>query len=437
MKYLLAVGIFFLFVTPSFAVDITDLKNQISDRNNQIAEIERQIAEYQKQLQVVGAEKNSLKSAIAELDLSRNKLSADIRVTENRIANANLTLQELSFEIARNEGVIDGHEVAIAKAIREIHKASSQTLIEQLLSNEKVSDVWSDTGVLLQFQGALQASIASITQVQKALAGDKDLEERKKKELAALKSDLSSEKYGLDVAKKQKDQLLDQTENKESTYQKLIREKEEAREEFERDLAALETELQIAIDPSTIPKVGSGTLKWPFSADFMRRCADRESAFGNIFCITQYFGNTAFATANAQIYSGKGHNAIDFGASTGTPLEAALAGVIKGTGNTDQYRGCYSYGKWVLVEHPNGLSTLYAHMSEIAVTPGQRVSTGEVIGYSGNTGFSTGPHLHFSVFASQGVQIVRFGDIKASTNCPDAHIPVAPREAYLNPLSYL
>tara|TARA_B100000508_G_scaffold60333_1_gene47095 strand:- start:138121 stop:139434 length:1314 start_codon:yes stop_codon:yes gene_type:complete len=437
MKYLLAAAIFFLFAIPTLAASIDDLKNQISSRNSQIAEIERQIAEYQQQLQVVGAEKSSLQSAIRELDLSRNKLSADIRVTENRIANANLTLQELSFEISKNENVIEGHEDAIAKSLREIHKASAQTLIEQLLSEEKVSDVWNETGILLQFQGALQASVASITQVQVALAGDKDQQERKKKELAALKTDLSSEKYGLDVAKREKDQLLNQTESKESTYQKLIREKEEAREEFEKDLQALEAELQVAIDPNSIPKVGSGTLKWPFSADFMRRCQDRESWYGNIFCITQYFGNTAFATANAQIYNGSGHNAIDFGASTGTPLEAALAGVIKGTGNTDQYPGCYSYGKWVLIEHANGLSTLYAHMSEISVSEGQRVSTGDVIGYSGNTGFSTGPHLHFAVFASQGVQVVRFGDIKASTNCPNAHIPVAPREAYLNPLSYL
>jgi len=437
MKYLLAVSIFFSFAIPAFAVSIDDLKNQISSRNNQIAEIERQIAEYQQQLQVVGSEKKSLQSAIATLDLSRNKLSADIRVTENRISNANLTLQELSYEIRKNEDVMEGHQKAIAKSIREIHKASAQTLMEQVLSEKDVSDVWEDTGILLQFQGALQASVASIAQVQVALAGDKDSAERKRKELAALKSDLSSEKYGLDVAKREKDHLLDQTENKESTYQKLIREKEEAREEFERDLAALETELQIAIDPSTIPKVGSGTLKWPFSADFMRRCGDRESWYGNIFCITQYFGNTPFATANAQVYSGRGHNGIDFGASTGTPLESALAGVIKGTGNTDQYSGCYSYGKWVLVEHANGLSTLYAHMSDVSVSSGQRVSTGEVIGYSGNTGYSTGPHLHFAVFASQGVQIVRFGDIKASTNCPDAHIPIAPREAYLNPLSYL
>jgi septal ring factor EnvC (AmiA/AmiB activator) len=262
MKYLLAISLFFFFAAPVFAVSIDELKAQIQDRNAQIAEIERQIAEYQQELQKVGTEKSSLQSAIRELDLSRNKLSADIRVTENRIANANLTLQELSQEISRNESIMEGHEKAIAKSLREIHKASAQTLIEQLLSNEKVSDVWNETGIFLQFQDALQASIISIGQIQIALADDKDSEERKKKELAALRSDLSSEKRVLDVAKREKDELLDETENKESEYQQLIREKEEARAAFEKDLQALEAELQVAIDPSSIPKVGSGTLKW-------------------------------------------------------------------------------------------------------------------------------------------------------------------------------
>lgn len=434
---MLAIFVFFAFATPAFAQNINDLKAQIADRNAQIAEIERQIAEYQRQLDVVGAEKSSLQSAINALDLSRNKLAADIRVTENRIANANLTIQELNREISLNESVISGHEAAIAKSIREIHKASEQTLIEKILANDKVSDVWANAGMLLQFQGALKANVISLVQVQDALARDQNAQERKKKELAALQSDLSSEKYGLDVARREKDQLLDQTENKESEYQRLIREKEEAREAFDRDLRALEAELQIAIDPSAIPKVGSGTLKWPFSADFMRRCQDRQSVFGNEFCITQYFGNTPFATSNPQIYNGGGHNGVDFGAATGTPLEATLSGIVKGTGNTDIYPGCYSYGKWVLIEHANGLSTAYAHLSDIAVSKGDRVSTGDVIGYSGSTGYSTGPHLHLTIFATEGVQIIRLGDVKKITGCPDAHIPIAPKEAYLNPLSYL
>jgi len=111
---------------------------------------------------------------------------------------------------------------------------------------------------------------------------------------------------------------------------------------------------------------------------------------------------------------------------------------VKAVGNTDKVRGCYSYGKYVLVKHNNGLSTLYAHLSFIKVNKGDTVITGDTVGYSGNTGYSTGPHLHFAVYASQGVRIVRYGDyVKGKTNCGNAYIPVAPLNAYLNPLDYL
>jgi murein DD-endopeptidase MepM/ murein hydrolase activator NlpD len=150
--------------------------------------------------------------------------------------------------------------------------------------------------------------------------------------------------------------------------------------------------------------------------------------------ITQYFGNTEFATKNAQIYNGKGHTGVDFGASVGTPVKAAMDGIVTGVGNTDLVRTCYSYGKWIFIKHPNGLSTLYAHLSNQTVQDGQTVSTGQTIGYSGNTGYSTGPHLHFGVYATQGVRVTSFDN---SINCKGVVLPLADPKAYLNPLSFL
>mgnify|MGYP001611006289 FL=1 len=165
----------------------------------------------------------------------------------------------------------------------------------------------------------------------------------------------------------------------------------------------------------------------------------RNNLFGNLFCITQYFGTTSFSTANPQIYNGKGHNAIDIATPIGTPVQSALDGVILETGDTDQARGCYSFGKWIMVIHGNGLSTLYSHLSTIDVTKGQKVSTGQVLGLSGMTGYATGPHLHFGVYATQGTQIMRLGDFRngVKTGCGAAIMPVATLTAYLNPLSYL
>lgn len=90
-----------------------------------------------------------------------------------------------------------------------------------------------------------------------------------------------------------------------------------------------------------------------------------------------------------------GTNAVDFGAPVGTTIKASLAGeVILAKGN-GAYNG--GYGNYIVIKHSNGTQTLYAHLSQVQVSVGETVSTGEVIGKSGNTGRSTGPHLHFEV----------------------------------------
>ena len=207
---------------------------------------------------------------------------------------------------------------------------------------------------------------------------------------------------------------------RESEYLKLIAQKKIQEASFEDALADLQGKLQYAVKQSQITAAGSGILQWP--VDNVR--------------ITQKFGNTSFSASGA--YNGKGHNGIDLAASIGAPIKAARGGVVLGTGNTDQVRGCYSFGKWVLIKHDNGLDTIYAHLSQVSVYSGESVSTGDVLGYSGETGYATGPHLHFGVYVSEATQIMRLGDAtKSKTPCSGATMPVAPLSAYLNPANYL
>ena len=93
----------------------------------------------------------------------------------------------------------------------------------------------------------------------------------------------------------------------------------------------------------------------------------------------------------AQEFGHNGHPGIDIDAPYGTPIHAAGNGVVIWAG----WQG--GYGNFVLVDHGNGLVTGYGHQSRIAVTRGQTVTQGDVIGYEGSTGHSTGPHLHFEV----------------------------------------
>lgn len=90
-----------------------------------------------------------------------------------------------------------------------------------------------------------------------------------------------------------------------------------------------------------------------------------------------------------------GWNGIDFGAARGTPIRAAADGTVIIARGGGSWNG--GYGNYVVITHGNGSQTLYSHMKSVIASPGQSVSSGQVIGYLGSTGLSTGPHLHFEV----------------------------------------
>lgn len=120
--------------------------------------------------------------------------------------------------------------------------------------------------------------------------------------------------------------------------------------------------------------VGTGPLAWPLPQDFP---------------ITSHFGYRQDPITGEVDY----HNGTDIAAPEGTPILAAAAGTVTIANGVDPWGG--SYGYHIKIDHGNGLETLYAHCSAICVRVGQQVQQGEVIGYVGSTGNSTGNHLHF------------------------------------------
>lgn len=411
-----------------------EIREQIESRSQQIERLEREIAEYEAELEEIGREKRTLQSSVRELELSQQKLSSDINLTEQQILEANQTIQTLQERIETHEEDIAKGQEAIAGAIRAINKTDSTTLVETILAHERLSDVWNTVDTLQRFQESLRQHVQRLEQIRSDLATQQTQLTRERQKLAEYQAELVDKREIIAIQERDQQRLLAQTRNEESEYQAILQEKQERKEQFLQELRELESQLQFEVDRNALPSPGSGVLSWPVDDPSPESCWNGGEGSDN--CITQYFGNTTFSQTTSA-YNGNGHNGIDFRASVGTKIRAALSGTVIGTGNTDQYPGCYSYGKWVLIRHNNGLTTLYAHLSLIRVKEGQHVGTGDVIGYSGNTGYSTGPHLHFTVYASDGVRIMRLGDIRKITNCGDARIPVADLEAYLNPLSYL
>lgn len=415
-----------------------ELQAQIDANKRQLKALEAEIAEFQKQLDAVGAEKNTLQSTISALTLSQKQLSTQIQITQNKITSANLQIRELSFSISDKEETIAANQVVIAKALRTVAHTEETPLVVSLLSTDSLRDAWELADQAVLFNRALGERISGLRAVRARLSENRDAVAAAKAELVSLQNDLNAQKRSVDANKKAQQQLLAETKNKESNYQRLIAEKQAAGKAFEQQLLDLQGQLDLIVNPNLLPKVGSGVLAWPFDNAFMLNCTKRKNVFGNLFCISQFYGNTAFATKNPQIYSGKGHTGIDIVAPIGTPVRAAFDGTVLDTGNTDLVAGCYSFGKWVMLIHGNGLSTLYSHLSDIDVVKGQFVSAGQVVGLSGMTGYATGPHLHFGVYATQGTQVMTLNQFRgAQGGCARAKMPVAALAAYLNPLSYL
>lgn len=399
------------------AESVDELKSKISDRNEAITKLEQEIKQYQTDIEALGKEKDSLSNTVKSLDISKKKLEADTKITENKIASKNLEIKELSFQIGdKSDRIVDARRV-ISRSFFDINQMNSASTIESLLGKSTFSDFWKDTDELVTLQANMQDKIKELEDLKSNLEENKKLTEKKKSELVVLTNNLKDQTKIVADTVKEKNSILTETKNTEANYKKILASREAQKKLYEREVFEFESALKIAIDPNSIPSVGSGILKWPL--DNVR--------------ITQYFGNTEFATKNPQVYKGSGHNGIDFGTPIGTPVKAAMEGVILGAGNTSIGR-CLSYGKWIMIKHPNGLTTLYGHLSLISVVKGQQVSVGEKIGYSGNTGNSTGPHLHFGVYASEGVRI---GTIPTSKNCRNVVLPLSDTKAYLNPLSYL
>jgi len=396
------------------AESAAQLQTKISNHNDTIKKLEEEIKTYEKQVQTVGAEAKSLQNTIQVLDINQKKITAEIKKTETNISKTNLTIAELGGSILSAEEKIVNNTTAMSETLNAMYQSEEQTLIEHILIDKSVSDILDNFESIAQFQDKIRARSAELAVQKEDLAVKKGTSEKERSKLLSLKSELSDQNKILSNNKKEKSDLLSITKNKEVEYKKLLATKQAEKEKFEQELYQFESALKKVIDPSSFPSSGKGILEWPLDS----------------ILVTQAFGSTA---DSKRLYTSGTHNGVDFRASRGTPVKAALAGVISGTDNTDAQRGCYSYGKWILVKHPNGLSTLYAHLDLVKVTAGQEVSTGEIIGYSGQTGYATGPHLHLTLYATQGVEIQKY---TSSKNCKNTTIPIADKDAYLDPMQY-
>ncbi len=393
----------------------SELQTKIDNQNKALEALNAEIAQYQNQLTVIGNDKNTLSNAIKRLTVEAQKLSTSIKASEAKISATSAKIDLLGNTIANTNESIDDLKTALGKSIREMN-AQDHSDVGALASMRNFSDAWRYASELESFREGVRERTNQLITTGQVLKTKKAEVETTKKTLISLNSELKDQRAITVQTQAQKNSLLASTKSSEKAYQKLLANKIALKNQMEGDLRDYESKLRYVLDPKSLPPAGSSPLIWP--VDNVK--------------ITQHFGRTVDAK---RLYSSGTHNGIDFGISIGTPLKAMASGVVVGSGNTDLTCPKASYGKWIYIKYDNGLSSLYGHMSLIKVGDGTRVSTGDLVGYSGSTGYATGPHLHLTIIAADAGSIQSFPSKACNGKMYTA--PVAALNAYLDPMLYL
>lgn len=341
----------------AYAADsVQSLRDKSASLKSEIAQREKEIEQLKNDKSKATAYKNSLD------DLS-TKAHEKIIVSEALAAELEQNIADTEKNIAEKETEI---EVTMQKFLDRMcasYEEGEASYLSILLGSESMSDFLSRMDIvssMLDYDKKLKEQYKK----------EKEALEAKREELAKSKAEqeqnlqeLEAEKKRLDTLSANQDSVISALEKDQSAAEKAYLEAKKDEEKVSAEIKAL---LSKPSSTST-PYVG-GPYQWPLTGHTYV-----SSGYGNRIL----FGRTDF------------HLGIDIPAPNGTPVLAANSGVVEAT------RSGGSYGNIVILNHGGGQATAYAHLSHFAVSPGQSVSKGQVIGYVGLTGNTSGYHLHF------------------------------------------
>jgi murein DD-endopeptidase MepM/ murein hydrolase activator NlpD len=392
------------------------LQQKINERSDLIKKLDQEIKLYSDLADKTSKEAQTLNNYIKTLDNQVKATTLDIKKSQNSIDKTNLEIKKISNEIVGNEEKILRLRNGIKESIVNQYTLDNTSVVENFLSDKNILSSIKEIEFLSVIQDSINNNIKEITQVKKDLEVNKTDEQIKKEELEKEKKGLTTKQTSLNIVKEEQKKELTITKNQESTYNKLLADRKKQKIAFEKEMFDYENKLKYVLNPSSFPKSGSSPLIWPLES----------------VRITQQFGIT---NASKRLYASGSHNGVDFGAKVGTPVMAMGDGILVAQGDTDLVCRGVSFGKWILIKYNNGLASTYGHLSKLNMNTGAKVKTGDIVAYSGNTGYSTGPHLHVSLYPADAVNAIS----RPSASCPGVNLtmPVAPVNAYLDPLAYM
>lgn len=359
--------------TPAFIMaEDEDLTNQLNSIQQQV---NQQNAIKSDAETVIGSVSEQLRQIEGQLRQATTELNT---ITEQRVAVENdITLNER--QLAEAQKRLEGREAVFYKRVRDIYINGRLSYLDVVIGSKDFSDFANRLEVLKRI---IDSDINLISEIKKERAQieaqKKKLEEDRAK-LVELEKAALAKQAEIEQKKAERNVVLQKAQNDRAVAMQAIEELNASSAQISAMLkerqaaraAAAAAAAQSAGQGSSYTWVqGTGQLGWPVSGE-----------------ITSPYGYRVHPIWGTTIY----HSGIDIGVDEGTPVHAADSGVIVWSG----WMGGYGYA--VVIDHGNGLSTLYGHNSELAVDEGQSVSKGQVVAYAGSTGNSTGPHVHFEV----------------------------------------
>ncbi|HCD10447.1 MAG TPA: metalloendopeptidase [Thermoanaerobacter sp.] len=338
--------------------------DQLQDAKNKLNQIQKSITETKKKKEEIINQKNDIAAQIADLD---KKLNA----TQQELANAQKQLSDITAKLNKTRKELEAAKQkentqlqTMKERIRAIYISGEWGYLDVLLGAQNFGDFITRLDIVKRIVDFDSSLFESYKQ-------QRELIEQKEKELAQMqreaqnyKNQIVSRQRELQVAMASREGLMRDLERQQKLY-------EQQEDELLQQSKQLETVIQQLQAKSSI-KYGGGKLLWPVPSS-------------NV--ITSPFGMRLHPVLG--VY--RMHTGIDIAANTGASIVAAADGQVIFSG---YYRG---YGDTVIIDHGDGISTLYAHNSALLVKEGDTVKRGQVIAKAGSTGLSTGPHLHFEV----------------------------------------
>lgn len=394
----------------AFANSQEDLQDKINNNKNEINNIQNQQSTIKNQKKVLEGDLEEIINQITtkgnELTSIENKLTdlnSKTKEKENTLKSLNIEIEKTKKNIGIKEKEIELKEAEQKKATDMLGKRlrslymSNQTdaFIEFLFQSKSIIDLverFNTISIVYKHDSNVIKTIKKLQlDLQKAkdiLENDKINIEANKKQVETEFAELSSIKAQLVSEKNKYNSKLSELQTIENQKQRTIASlsaKDKELQDKIGDLTAynsdLERELKELLNQVNNPgnnTGGNGNTPPPSNANFLRPVAGPiTSPFGPR--IHPVFGDQGF------------HRGVDYGSPSGTPIKASKAGTVA----VSQYSS--SYGYFVVINHGNGVQTLYAHASSLNCKVGQQVQQGQVVANVGSTGWSTGPHLHFEI----------------------------------------